>query len=358
MIIDFIKVFLPALAAFSIGLIITPLLTAQLYKYRAWKKKPGKTTYDGREAIEFNKLHKEKEVNTPRMGGVVIWLSALITIVGFWLLARFTAYPAMAKLDFLSRDQTWIPLAALLIGGIVGFLDDLLEVTKSNGGISLRYRLLLVGILGLVCGWWFYFKLEVTAIGLPNLLTLNEGWEIGWLIVPVFALLAMIIYSGGIIDGLDGLAGGIFASIYTAYSVIAFNLGQMNLAAFCAMIAGAILAFLWFNIPPARFYMSETGSMALTLALAVVVFTADSLGGGFGILILPIVALPLFITSGSVILQLLYRKVRGRKLFIIAPLHHHFEAIGWPSYKVVMRYWVISAVTALFGVILAVAGSL
>jgi len=117
------------------------------------------------------------------------------------------------------------------------------------------------------------------------------------------------------------------------------------------------LAFLWFNIPPARFYMSETGSMALTLALSVVVFMTGTHGNGYGILVLPIVAAPLFVTTFSVIIQMLSKKLRnGKKVFLVAPLHHHYEAKGWPSYKVTMRYWILTIIFAIIGVIVAFLG--
>ncbi len=352
MIADFVKIFLPALTSFSIGLIITPFFTDLLYQYRAWKKKSGKVAYDGKEAKVFNELHHERDTNTPRLGGVIIWSSVLLTVVGTWVAVNLFPEVVMERLNFLSREQTWLPLAALVLGGVVGFFDDLLEIVK-NDGLSLKFRLAIVATLGLICGWWFYYKLEVQALGLPG--TWGGGeWELGWWMIPLFVVVTMAIYSGGIIDGLDGLAGGVFASIFTAYSVIAFSLGMTELAAFSAATVGASLAFLWFNIPPARFYMTETGSMALTLTLTVIVFLTDNLGGGYGVIVLPIVALPLFLTSGSVILQLIYKKITGNKLLRVAPLHHHFEAIGWPSYKVVMRYWVISAVSALLGTILAV----
>jgi len=198
--------------------------------------------------------------------------------------------------------------------------------------------------------FWFYFKLDIYSINIPFIGELF----LGFYFIPIFVLIVLFIYSGGIIDGIDGLAGGVFASIFFAYAGIAYFQNQINLAAFCTVIVGSILAFLWFNIPPARFYMSETGSMALTITLAIVAFMTDSMGGGRGIMVLPIIAFPLFLTSISVIIQVFSKKFRnGKKIFIVAPLHHHFEALGWPAYKVTMRYWVISVVCAIFGVILA-----
>jgi len=164
----------------------------------------------------------------------------------------------------------------------------------------------------------------------------------------------VFIYSGTVIDGIDGLSGGVFSAIFFAYAVIAYFQNQINLSAFCIVVVGSILAFLWFNIPPARFYMTETGSMALTMTIAIVAFMTDSLGHGRGLTVLPIIALPLIVTSLSDIIQVVSKKTRnGKKVFRIAPLHHHFEAIGWPAYKVTMRYWIVSIVCAVLGVIFA-----
>jgi phospho-N-acetylmuramoyl-pentapeptide-transferase len=141
----------------------------------------------------------------------------------------------------------------------------------------------------------------------------------------------------------------VFAATFASYSGIAYTNKQIDRAACCRVITGAILAFLWFNIPPARFYMGETGIMGLTITLATVAFLTDT------VLILPIIALPLVITSGSDIIQMASKKFRnGKRVFRLAPIHHHFEAIGWPSYKVTMRFWVLSVVFAIIGIILAV----
>jgi phospho-N-acetylmuramoyl-pentapeptide-transferase len=354
MVVDIVKVFIPAALAFFLGIVFTPLLTNFLYKNEMWKKKSGKIAPDGRDTPIFNELHKEKEVGTPKMGGIIIWFSAFLTISLLWITAKIFPLSITEKLDFLSRNQTWIPLSTLLFGAFIGLVDDWMEI-KGNGdhiagGLSLRKRLLVVGLISLLVGIWFYIKLDVSTIGLP----FGYVLPIGILFVPLFVVVTMGIYSGGVIDGLDGLAGGIFATIFASYAGIAFYQDQINLAAFCGVIVGSILAFLWFNIPPARFYMSETGSMALTITLAVVAFMTDSLGGGYGLLVLPIIAFPLFITSASVVIQLVSKKLRkGQKVFLVAPLHHHFEAKGWPAYKVVMRYWVIGVVCGIFGLIVA-----
>lgn len=358
MIIDIVKVFLPSVLAFAVGIGITSVLTTQLYKHKMWKKRAGKIDLSGNITPLFNELHKDREVNVPRMGGIVIWLSSLIVISLFWILSRIFDIGLLSKVDFLSRNQTWIPLFALVMGGLIGLIDDYLEVrenpTKKYGGLSLKKRLMVVAGVGLLCALWFYFKLDISAIGLPGT---TFGLDIGIFFIPLFVIIALAIYSGGVIDGIDGLAGGIFASIFAAYGGIAFYQQQIDLAAFCALIVGSILAFLWFNIPPARYYMSETGTMGLTLALTIVAFMTDRLGGGYGLLVLPIIALPLLATSISNIIQVTSKKLRnGKKVFLIAPLHHHFEAIGWPSYKVTMRFWIFGVVCAILGLILGLIG--
>ena len=357
MILDVIKIIAPAALTFFIGIACTPFLTHYLYKYQMWKPKAGKGMgLGGGGTPIFNELHKEKETGTPRMGGVVIWGSVLITTVGLWVLSLLFPEGPLFKLDFLSRDQTWIPLFTLALGAFIGLIDDFLEVrgTGNNaaGGLSLGQRLIVVGSLALFVATWFYIKLGITSVGIP----FAEDLHIGMLFIPFFILVTLALYAGGVIDGIDGLSGGVFMAIFSAYAGIAFYQNQINLAAFCAALVGAILAFLWFNIPPARFYMSETGTMALTITLAVIAFMTDSLGEGHGVTALPIIAFPLAITVASNIIQIASKKLRGKKVFLVAPLHHHFEAIGWPGYKVTMRYWVLSIIFAIIGLIFALLG--
>lgn len=341
-------VFIPAALAFLVGVGLTPFLTHVLYTRHMWKQKAGKVALDGTEATVFNSLHQEREVGTPRFGGIVVWASVLIVANLLGILARI--YPdAFLDLAFISRSQTWVPLFAFSAGAFVGFLDDLFEVTERKG-LKLRVRLVLVAAIAAVCAWWFYDKLDVSSV---TVLFMTGPLDLGVLFIPFFILVALFIYAGGVIDGLDGLAGGVFASIFAAYAAVAFFQLQLDIAALCAAIAGGLLAFLWFNIPPARFYLSETGTMALTLALVVVAFLTDTLGGGEGVAVLPIIALPLVATVASNVLQMFWKRVFGKKLFRIAPLHHHFEAIGWPAYKVVMRYWLVGVVSAIAGISIA-----
>lgn len=350
MIYDAARVLIPSVVSFVIGIAFAPVLAHYLYKYKAWKKKSGKGNGmgDGNGTPLFDELHKEREVSTPRMGGIIVWGSTLATALGIWVFALLFGEP-FVTFDFISRSQTWLPLFALFVGAAVGFIDDLLEITRANGGLKLRWRLLVVAAIGAFAGWWFYEKLGVSAVGVPFLGPI----ELGGLFILFFMLVTLALYAGGVIDGIDGLAGGVFAIIFMTYAGIAFAQGQTSLAAFAACVSGALFAFLWFNIPPARFYLSETGTMALTVALAITAFSTDVLGEGVGVAVLPIIALPLTVTVVTSMLQVISKKAFGKKLFHIAPIHHHFEAVGWPAYKVTMRYWVITIIAGIFGLALA-----
>lgn len=349
-----VKVLIPAAAAFMIGIALAPLLVHYLYKYQVWKKSEGKTALDGTPAVEFERLrttvHAGTETKTPRMGGILIWTTVVVVTFGAWLLAQAVPVPFVERLDFFSRSQTWMPLFTLVAGALVGFANDLLDIRPSGErGIPLRTRLLLVTLISSFIGWWFYAKLGMVEIGIPT----DGLLYLGALIVPLFILTSLALYAGGVIDGIDGLAGGVFAAAFAAYAGIAYFQNQINLAAFSATLTGAIFAFLWFNIPPARFWMTETGTMGLTLTLAVIAFLTDTPGDGYGIAALPIIAFPLVVTVLSNVVQVASKKFRGTKVFRIAPLHHHFEAIGWPSYKVTMRYWIIASVCAILGMTIA-----
>jgi phospho-N-acetylmuramoyl-pentapeptide-transferase len=347
---DAARVLIPFIVSFAVGIILAPVLAHYLYTYKAWKKKggKGKGLGDDNGTPLFDSLHKEREISTPRMGGILVWSSVFATAILLFIIGIILGGP-YSELNLINRGQTWLPLFALLVGGVTGLVDDVLEVRTSSGGLSMRWRLLVVAMFGAFAGWWFYAKLGVSSVGIPFLGQL----PLGELFIPFFVLVTLVLYASGIIDGIDGLAGGVFSIIFMAYAGIAFAQNQVALSAFAATVAGGCFAFLWFNIPPARFYLSETGSMALTLALAVTAFSADALGEGVGVAVLPIIALPLFATVGGTALQVFWKKVFKRKLFHIAPIHHHFEALGWPAYKVTMRYWVVTILAGIFGIAIA-----
>ena len=342
---DVIKVFSLAAVASALAIFWCPLLTNFLYKHKLWKKTARQKAISGEDAVIFNELHKEKEVGTPRMGGLLVWVTTIFITFLFFIFSLIFPNTWLAQFNFLSRSQTWLPLFTLMVASIVGLVDDILVISSAKGkyiggGLSLKKRLLVVILLGLIGSLWFYQKLGWDVIYVPFM----GDVSIGLWYIPLFILVTVACWSGGIIDGLDGLAGGAFASIFGAFSIVAFSLGKIDLAAFCAVIAGALFAFLWFNIPPARFYMGETGILGLTTVLSVIAFLTDS------VYVLPIIGGLLVIEVLSVIIQLLSKKFRKKKVFLSTPIHHHFEAIGWPSYKVTMRAWIIGIVLAFIGV--------
>lgn len=298
---------------------------------------------------DFQKVHNAKsEISTPRIGGMIIWVSVLLTVILIYLISLIFPSNLTEKLNFLSRSQTLIPLSTLILASLIGLADDLLQIfgkgSYSKDDIIYRkIKIVTVTVIGLLISLWFYYKLGISSIHMPFIGDLSLGiW-----FMPAFILVTLAVFSSGVIDGIDGLSGGVMTTIFTAYSIIAFSNNQIDIAAFCAVIAGGTLAFLWFNVPPARFYMGETGILGLTVTLAVIAFMTDS------VMVLPIIALPLVLTSASVIIQMISKKYFGKRVFRLAPLHHHFEAIGWSKEKVVMRYWIVSVVFAITGVIIA-----
>ena len=250
----------------------------------------------------------------------------------------------------LDRAETWLPLAALIGGGIVGMIDDLINIRGQGIGVAgLRSSLkfLMITALGATLGWFFYFKLGYDAVYVPFL----GDIALGWLIIPLFVL-AVVSTSNAvnISDGLDGLAGGLLMSSYSAFGVIALLQGQVLLAGFCFTVVGALLSYLWFNIYPARFFMGDVGSFAYGTALGVVAMLTNTL------FLLPIIGALFVIEAGSSLIQITSKRLFHHKVFLSAPIHHHLDASGWPEVKVTMRFWVISNVMAVVGVVLAIAG--
>jgi phospho-N-acetylmuramoyl-pentapeptide-transferase len=343
---DILKIIFPTVLTFFVGIAITPFFTRYFYRYKMWKRSP-RTNADTSEA--FKNIHNtEHELSTPKVGGVIIWVSVLFTVCIIYLLSIFWPSELTLKLNFFSRSQTLVPLAAFFLAAFIGLADDLLHIYgvgkfAQDALIYRKIKILLVTLIGLVISFWFYYKLDFSSIHIP----FNGSWELGIWFIPFFVLVMLATFSTSVIDGLDGLAGGVLTSVFTAFAVIAFVNNQIDISALSGAIAGAILAFLWFNVPPARFYMGETGMMALTVVLAVIAFLTDS------VLLLPIIALPLVLTSASVIIQVnVYKYFNKRRVFRITPLHHHFQAMGWSREKVVMRYWIVSVISAIIGVIL------
>ncbi len=333
-----------AFGAFVLAMIITPYWTNILFKYRLGKQ----IRTEG--SPIFTSLHKGKE-GTPTMGGVIIWATLLIIIAVLALVEKF--YPAsfFSKLGFLSRPQTLLPLGVLIFSAIIGLGDDLMGVFRigpKGGGLKMRHRIILYTIVAAIGALWFYFKLDWDLIKIPFFGILNiDGWYIPF---AVFVIVATS-FSVNESDGLDGLAGGLMLTAFAGYGVIAFSEGRYDLAVFCGVITGALVSFLWFNIHPARFFMGDTGAMPLGVTLAVIAMLTNA------VFVLPFIAFVPMVESASVIIQVLSKKLRnGKKVFLSSPIHHHFQAKGWPETKVTERFWIISGVMCAIGIIVQLLG--
>jgi phospho-N-acetylmuramoyl-pentapeptide-transferase len=340
------RVLLLCALSFAFAFAATPLYLRLL---RQWKI--GKAIRPTKEAPVFCMLH-EKKIGTPTMGGVVVWATVLTLAVVFYSVAQSDPGALISHLNFLSRSETWLPLGALVASALVGFVDDYFNVKgigAHGGGLRARYRLLVYTAVAAVGAWWFWEKLDWDLLHVPFV----GDFNIGWWYVPFFMLtIVATAFSVNETDGLDGLAGGTLFTSFGAFAIIAFAQGRYDLAAFCGVIIGALLAFLWFNIHPARFFLGDTGAMSLGVTLGVVALLTNSA------LFLPIIGLVFVLESLSVILQIVWRKLFGKKLFLSAPFHHHLEARGWPEPQIVMRMWVISMVCAAVGIALALMDAL
>lgn len=326
--------FFLSVGAFVLAMLLTPIYTFVAYRYKFWKKQRSTST-TGEKLEVFTQLHANKfKRNIPTMAGVIGVLAIGVVTLGF----------------NLDRAQTWLPLAALVGGGVVGLLDDVINIRGSGKGVaglrsSLKFA--MITVIAAVLGWFFYVKLGYTSIHVPFV----GDWQLGWWIVPLFVF--AVVATGNAVnisDGLDGLAGGLLATSYGAFGVIALFQGHALMAGFCFTVVGALLSYLWFNIYPARFFMGDVGSFAFGTSLGVVAMLTNTL------FLLPIIGIIFVIEAGSSALQILSKRIRHRKIFISAPIHHHLEATGWPEVKITMRFWVIGCVAAFVGVMLALAG--
>ena len=348
-----LKVLSTGIIAFALAFAITPVWTHILYKYKIGIKIKSNDV-NGEKLTFVNKLHAHK-AGTPTMGGVIMWFSILILVFAshfiFPWLAESLNISSIARLDFLSRKQVWLPLFALVSAGILGLFDDFLSVRgwgkNKGGGIKFAMRFGWLIAIAAAGGWWFYYKLGWDVLHIPAV----GDFNIGLWYIPLFIFVILFsAISSNETDGLDGLNGGVLLVAFFSFAIIAFFQNKVDLASFCAAMSGVILAFLWFNIAPARFMMGDTGAVSLGTTLGVVAMLTNSA------LVLLLIVLVYVLESGSVVIQLSSKKFFHRKVFLAAPLHHHFEALGWPECKIVMRAWIFTMVTALIGVIMAIFG--
>ena len=326
-----------ALAGFLLAMFLTPIYTNFAYKHKLWKKQK-KTTMTGEALPVMSKLHAHKfRKPFPTMAGVIGAIAVVVVT-------------AVCNLD---RGQTWLPLVGFLGGAAVGFIDDLVNVLgtgKGAAGLRAPLKFAMITAVGLVMGWWFAVKLGQTGLDIPFFGIVNIG------VVPMILLFAFAVVATSnatnISDGEDGLAGGIMMMMYGAYGVIALAQGQVFLFGFCMTVVGWLLSYVWFNVPPARFMMGDTGSFALGAGLGVVAMLTNAF------LLLPIIGLLLVVEAGSSLIQIISKKFFHRKIFISAPIHHHLEAKGWGEAKIVMRFWVLAGIAAVLGMFIASAAGI
>lgn len=329
---DLMQVLAYVTVSFLIAVIAAPLLTNFLYKNKIGKhlRQHG---LDGQAAPIFSRLHKGKE-GTPVMGGLLFWVTtAVITL-----------------LFNLTRQQTWLPLFALVAAGIIGAVDDLMNALGkgyNGGGMRMKHKFWIYAAVAVWGAYWFYFKLQWNTMYIPFL---GHLVTIGWWYVPLFiATVIYVAFSMNQTDGLDGLAGGVGAIAIFIFMVICLVEGKINLAIFCATLLGSLVAFLWFNIYPARFFMGDTGSMALGMVLPIIAFLTNS------VFVLPFILFIPFVEGISTIIQIISKRFFHHKVFLVAPIHHHFEALGWPESKVTMRFWLIASIGSSIGLLLMLA---
>jgi phospho-N-acetylmuramoyl-pentapeptide-transferase len=333
---NLVRIFSFGFLSFALSMLITPLYTTVAYR-RQWWKRQRTTSWSGGQATVYQKLHAEKHKrHIPTMAGLIFVISIAVITLCF----------------NLDRGQTWLPLAGMLGAGAIGLMDDALNIRSTGGvaGMSARLKMLLHSTVVLIGGWWFYAKLDVHSVYLPWI----HQWHIGIFVILLFWLVVIATANSvNITDGLDGLAGGLLTSSFAAYAIIAGIEHKFALAGFCLTVIGALLSYTWFNIYPARFLMGDAGSFALGTALGIIAMQTDT------VYVLPVIGAVYVVETGSVIINRLSRKLRhGKKVFLSSPIHHHFEALGWPEAKVTMRFWILGQISAVAGVIIFLTGRL
>lgn len=348
-----LKVLFTGFLAFVITFLVVPFFTNFLYQNKIGIKIKKKSV-SGDKLTFVSELHKKKS-GTPTAGGVIIWFTVLILVFSshflFPYLAKLSGINFFARLDFLSRSQTYLPLFALVSAGILGLLDDWMSVkgigTNKGGGMRFAIRFWWLFIIAIAGALWFYFKLGWDIVHVPAMGDFSIGF---WYIALFVFVIIFSAISSNETDGLDGLNGGVLMVAFSAFGLISFVQNKINLAAFCLALTGSLIAFLWFNIYPARFFMGDTGAISLGATLGVIAMLTNSA------IVLFIIVFIYVLESGSVVIQLTSKKFFHRKVFLAAPLHHHFEAKGWPESKVTMRVWLFTLVTAAFGLIIGILG--
>lgn len=347
---EIVKVLIYTVLSFLVALAWSPSLIKLLRWLRFWKKEKKNINLNGTEFTDPTLIkffdHTEVKNKVPRGGGLVIWVTALFLATCFWILLKIDPSSKLFQyLNFVSRTETFIPLGTLFFGAILGFVDDALATLESGGnykagGLKLSHRIGLIGIFSGLIGLWFYYQNKVTTLsffGTNFDLSNIGGLNLAWLIIPITIIILNVLWTSSVIDGFDGLAGSVFVPIFITFAATSYIKGYYDIAVLMGVLAGATMAFLWFNISPAKFYMGDTGSTPLLLTLGVVAILTDT------VYLLPVAGIMLMATTFGNIIQVTSKRFRGgRKVFRAAPIHHHFESIGLKRDQIVFRYCLIT----------------
>lgn len=349
--ISLVEILSYSLLAFLLALLLTRPFVWFLHRYKLGKKLRVQAV-DGGNASVFLTYHQAK-AGTPTMGGILIWGSVALTVGISRLLSRH----GIVEHSILQRGQVYLPLVMLVGLGLLGAVDDYLNIRGlgKNKGLDALPKFLLLLIVSGAAALWFFLRLKYQSIHIPfgTAFGFPDGsLELGWLYVPFFIFVVMGTANAvNVTDGLDGLAGGLLIIAFAAFGGLAYGSGLYVLAAFCGVVVGALAAFLWHNVPPALFFMGDTGSLALGGTLAVMAFMVNQ------VLVLPLIGFVFLIEMLSVIIQLTSKRLRkGKKIFKSAPFHHHLEALNWGESKVTMRLWIVGIFMAFFGILVGIYG--
>ncbi|MDD2656414.1 MAG: phospho-N-acetylmuramoyl-pentapeptide-transferase [Patescibacteria group bacterium] len=341
-----------------------PLLTKLMYKYKLTRC----PEYDATLAMGVRK----SKIGVPVMGGLLVIVTvAVITIAFNW-----------------ERRFTWVPIGVMLLAALLGGIDDVMNIyghkrrsrklkqiltlikvhkdwkmrvwyaltlpwsifkrtstflSRHPGkGIHVHEKLLLQFLAGTITAWWIYFKLGESwrEIHIPF-----DGFvNIGWWIIPLIIFFVMFTANAvNVADGMDGLAGGSLIITFAVLTILSWLAGFKEMAFLNATTVGALLTYTYFNIKPARFQMGDVGSLGLGSLLAINTIVLNQM------LLLPLFGFIFYVEILSVVIQIFGRQLLGRRIFKMAPIHHHFEMRGWNEEKTVMRFWLIHAAFVLLG---------
>ncbi|MDD2486918.1 MAG: phospho-N-acetylmuramoyl-pentapeptide-transferase [Candidatus Gracilibacteria bacterium] len=337
------------LVSFILTFALSPFYIRFLHKYKLGKQIREDALVG--KATEFAKLHQHK-LGTPAIGGGIILFMIFLLVLSSIIIKYYGVYienifGMEIKFSLFNRNETYLPLFTLFTVGILGLADDFINIKGIGGakGISAKFKMIWLILFASAGAYWFYFKLGYTSFNLPFYGDIN----VGYFYIPIFIFIIISMANAvNITDGLDGLVGGLLLFNYTIYAIITYYQSLFILSAICMIIVGALIAFLWFNIKPAQFYMGDVGALALGANLGIMAMMTNTL------IVLIIISGIYIIEILSSLIQVTSKKLRnGKKIFKIAPFHHHLEACGWKEETIVMRFWLIGMVLSSIGLIVS-----